>query len=78
MLNNYSDVLTVKEVAQALGICENSVYRLIHQKVIGSIKVGRKILVPKICLVDYLKSARYTVSHLYRQTNLHCQERSLL
>lgn len=64
MLNNYSDVLTVKEVAQALGICENSVYRLIHQKVIGSIKVGRKILVPKICLVDYLNSARYTVSHL--------------
>ena len=62
MLNNYPDVLTVKEVAHALGICENSAYRLIRDKAIGSRKVGR--LVPKVCLMDYLNSARYTVSHL--------------
>ena len=64
MLNNYPDVLTVKEVAQVLGICENSAYRLIRDKAIGSRKVGRKILVPKVCLTDYLNSARYNVSHL--------------
>lgn len=64
MLKDYPDVLTVKQVAEVLGICENSVYRLINSKAIGFKRVGRKILVPKVCLIDYLTSARYTVSHL--------------
>lgn len=64
MLKDYPDVLTPRQVAEALGICENSVYRLINSKAIGSKRVGRKILVPKLCLIDYLTSARYTVSHL--------------
>ena len=64
MLNEYPDVLTVKEVAQALNLCENSVYRLIERREIGVKRVGRKILVPKVCVSDYLTSARYTVSHL--------------
>lgn len=64
MLKDCPDVLTVKQVAEVLGICENSVYRLINSKAIGSKRVGRKILVPKVCLIDYLTSARYTVSHL--------------
>lgn len=64
MLKDYPDVLTVKQVAEILNICENSVYRLIRDKQIGSRKVGRKILVPKVCITDYLNSARYTVSHL--------------
>lgn len=64
MLNSYPDVLTVRQVADILGICENSAYRLVRGRVIGSRKVGRKILVPKVCLIDYLNSARYTVSPL--------------
>ncbi len=56
--------MTVPQVAQALSICENSVYRLIRDKALGCCRVGRKILVPKVCLVDYITSARYTVSHL--------------
>lgn len=63
MLKDYPDVLTPRQVAEALGISENSAYRLIRQRVIGSKKVGRKILVPKVCVIDYLTSARYTVSH---------------
>lgn len=64
MLKDYPDVLTPRQVAEVLGICENSVYRLIQQRIIGSKRVGRKILVPKVCLIDYLASARYIVSHL--------------
>lgn len=64
MLNNYPDVLTVKQAAKALGICEASVYRLIKERAFGIRRVGRKILIPKICLVDYLNSARYQVSAL--------------
>lgn len=64
MLKDYPDVLTPRQVAEALGICENSVYRLIRQRAIGSRRIGRKIIVPKVCVIDYLASARYTVSHL--------------
>lgn len=64
MFNSYPDVMTVQQTAEALGVCEASVYRLIHQKAIGTRRVGRKILVPKVCLIDYVNSARYTVSHL--------------
>lgn len=64
MLNSYPDVLTPKQVAEILGISKNSAYRLIRDKTIGSLKAGRKIIVPKMCVIDYLASARYTVSHL--------------
>lgn len=61
MLNKYRDVLTVKELAEALGIGMTSAYRLINEGVIGSTRVGKKILVPKVCVADYLNSARYVV-----------------
>lgn len=64
MLKDYPDVLTVKQLAQVLHICETSAYRMIKNREIGYRKVGRKILIPKICLFDYLRSARYTISEL--------------
>lgn len=64
MLKDYPDVLTVSQVAEILGVCDKSVYRLIHTKVLGFRRIGRVIKVPKVCVSDYLNSARYTVSHL--------------
>lgn len=63
MLKEYPDVLTVKQVAEILEIGINAAYRLIHNNTIGSVRVGRSIRVPKMCVIDYLTSARYTVSH---------------
>jgi len=39
--------LTVKEVAQALGVNVNAAYELVKQKDFPSIKVGRRILIPE-------------------------------
>jgi len=39
-------------------------YQLLREKTIGCRKVGRKILVPKVCLIDYINSARYLNSNL--------------
>lgn len=61
MLKDYPDVLTVKQVAEVLCICEKSVYRLLETRSIGFRRVGRKYLIPKQCVVEYLNSARYTV-----------------
>lgn len=62
MLKDYPDVLNVHQAAQALCVCEASVYRMIKDNTIGYRRVGRKILIPKVCLIDYLNSARYIVS----------------
>lgn len=48
------DVLTVPDVVRLLRIGKNSVYRLIKEGRIESIKQGRKIIVPKVCLIEYL------------------------
>ena len=62
MLKDYPDVLTVKQLAEILGIGMNTAYKLINSKTIGSLRVGTKILVPKSCVSDYLNSARYHVN----------------
>lgn len=61
MLRDYPDVLTVKQVAGILGIGLNSAYRLVKEKQIGCVRVGKRILIPKVCVADYLTSARNTV-----------------
>ena len=63
MFKDYPDILTVTQVAAALGISKNTAYRLIKEREIGCRHIGRKIIVPKACLVDYVLSARYTVSN---------------
>ena len=62
MLGNYKDVMNVKELANALGIGRNKAYELINENIIGSKRVGRRILIPKICVLDYLRSARYAIA----------------
>lgn len=64
MFNSYPDILTVKQMAQALCICENSAYRLVNSHTVGCKRIGRKIIVPKQCLIDYVLSARYTIAAL--------------
>lgn len=64
MFEDYPDVLTVSQASKALGICNASTYRLVHSDTLGACRVGRKILVPKVCLIDYVNTARYTKTHL--------------
>ena len=61
MFNEYPDVMNVEQLAKALGIGRNSAYELIRSREIGSKRIGRKILVPKSCVIDYVQSARYTI-----------------
>ncbi len=58
MFKDYPDILTVPQVAEALGIGLKAVYTLVKEKKLGAIRVGRTIKVPKICLIEFVKSAR--------------------
>lgn len=62
MLNSYPDVLNVEQLAQVLGIGQNAAYQLVNSGAIGHKRIGKSIRIPKVCVVDYLNSARYTVT----------------
>ena len=64
MFKEYPDILTVEQMAQALRIGRNSAYQLIRNKEILCKRVGRKIIIPKCCLIDYVLSARYNKNTL--------------
>lgn len=63
MFHTYPDILTVHQVAQALRIGKNTAYQLIKEHRIGFKRIGRKIIIPKACLIDFARSAQYTVSN---------------
>ncbi len=54
MFTTYKDVVTVKQLAEMLGIGITLAYRLVKQKTIQSIKVGREYKIPKHCVINYL------------------------
>lgn len=62
MFKEYPDILTVPQVAQALGVGRKAVYDLVNNKILGAIRVGRTIKVPKFSLEEYVKTARNNVA----------------
>lgn len=55
MFTAYKDVVTVKQLAEMLGIGITLAYKLVKQKTIQSIKVGREYKIPKHCVINYLE-----------------------
>ncbi len=58
MFENCRDVLTVQEACDALHIGKNSLYKLLKIGAIRSIKIGKKYIIPKVCLLDFVNSYR--------------------
>lgn len=61
MFKSYPDILTIPQVAQALGIGLKAAYTLVNKNRLGAIRVGRTIKVPKYCLEEFVKTARNNV-----------------
>lgn len=55
IFENYPDVVNIKEMKQMLGgISSNLAYKLLKEKKIKSIKIGREYKIPKVNLIDYI------------------------
>lgn len=54
VLDSYADVLTVDDVMKILHIGRNKAYELLRSKEIPSIKIGKKYIIPKNLLIDFL------------------------
>ena len=60
MFRSYPDVMTVKQMAAALQFLqENGLTDYVNDGTINSKRIGRRILIPKLYLVDYIQQTRY-------------------
>lgn len=55
IFQGYPDVLDVKQVGEILGISTKTVYRLLNEGTLVSLKAGRAFKVPKLHLLQYIK-----------------------
>jgi len=55
VFQGYPDVLDVKHVSELLGVSSKTVYRLLNEGTLDSLKVGRAFKVPKLYLLQYIK-----------------------
>ena len=56
MFENYSDIVTTKQACEMLGLSKNSVLMLLKQGTIKTLKYGRKYLIPKQSLIEYISN----------------------
>ena len=49
-LDDYPDVLTIREVMDVTGLGKNTVYESVHRGEIPHVKFGKTIRVPKVAL----------------------------
>ena len=56
MFENYPDVLKVEELMQMLHIGRNRVYELLSTNAIRSIKLGRRYIIPKTRVIEFLEN----------------------
>lgn len=54
IFSDYPDIVTVGQLSKMLDISTKSSYKLLKEEKIRSIRVGRKYIIPKIFIIDYL------------------------
>lgn len=59
-IENYSDILSVKEFAHYLGVGKNTAYAEVKSGAIKSFKLGKKILIPKVYVEEYVHNMHST------------------
>ena len=55
VFKEYPDILDVKQVSALLGVSTKTVYRLLRDGSLDSLKIGREFRVPKVNVMKYVK-----------------------
>ncbi len=55
-IEDFNDVLTTRDLYEILPIGRNAVYKLLKDNTIKHIRIGKKMIIPKQCLIDFLKN----------------------
>lgn len=56
MFTTYKDIVNVKQMSEMLGIGIALAYKLVRQKTIKSMKIGREYKIPKVNIIKYVIS----------------------
>jgi len=62
VFKEYPDILDVKQVSKLLGVSTKTVYRLLREGTISSLKVGREFRIPKVNVMRYVRVFNTSVS----------------
>lgn len=57
LFSEYPDVVTAEEVMSMLRLGKTTVYQLLKDGSIKSLRYGNRYIVPKKCVIDYLSAA---------------------
>jgi len=49
------DILDVEQMSKLLSVSKKTVYRLLKEGTVASLKVGREYKIPKVSIIRYLK-----------------------
>ena len=55
VFKEYPDILDVKQVSTLLGVSTKTVYRLLRDGTLDSLKIGREFKIPKVNVMRYVK-----------------------
>lgn len=54
ILDHYSDILTVEEFCEVLGIGPNTAYQMLNNGTISAFRIGRRWKIPKEAVREYI------------------------
>ncbi len=57
MFSEYSDVVSVNDLTSMLHIGRNKAYELLNTNTIQSIRIGKKHIIPKFRVIEFLKNS---------------------
>ena len=64
VFKEYPDILDVRQVSKLLGVSTKTVYKLLRDGDIASLKIGREFRIPKVNVMKYVKVFGSTISEL--------------
>ena len=56
MFREYPDVVTIDQLMIMLNIGKNKAYELIKNKTIQTVRIGKKYIIPKIAVIQFLSN----------------------
>ncbi len=58
LLEEYKDVINVKDLCEILNIGKNTAYKLLKNNDIPNRRLGKKYIIPKFGVIEYLKGVQ--------------------
>ena len=58
MFVEYPDVVSIEDLTKMLNIGKNKAYELVNTNAIKSIKIGKKYIIPKFRVIEFLQNIK--------------------